>query len=109
MSIEIYCQYSRLNKNVNCFILQHICNEEKMAEWLSFDKFEATIMEALESLNDLVDESDPDVNIPNIVHAFQTAERIRAIHPHHDWFHLVGLIHDLGKVSKQYLNVHLNY
>lgn len=74
-----------------------------MAEWLSFDKFEATIMEALESLNDLVDESDPDVNIPNIVHAFQTAERIRAIHPHHDWFHLVGLIHDLGKVSKQYL------
>lgn len=72
--------------------------KRKMAEWLSFDKFEATIMEALESLNDLVDESDPDVDIPNIVHAFQTAERIRAVHPNHDWFHLVGLIHDLGKV-----------
>lgn len=70
-----------------------------MAEWLSFDKFEMTIMEALESLNDLVDESDPDVNIPNIVHAYQTAERIRAIHPEIDWFHLVGLVHDLGKVS----------
>jgi len=74
-----------------------------MAEWLCFDKFEMTIMEALESLNDLVDESDPDVNIPNIVHAFQTAERIRAVHPNHDWFHLVGLIHDLGKVSKHIL------
>lgn len=75
-----------------------------MAEWLSFDKFEMTIMEALESLNNLVDESDPDVNIPNIVHAFQTAERIRSVHPNHDWFHLVGLIHDLGKVSKHILN-----
>ena len=28
-------------------------------------------------LNDLVDESDPDLDLPNIVHAFQTAERIR--------------------------------
>lgn len=69
-----------------------------MAEWLSFDKFESTIMDALETLNSLVDESDPDVNIPNIVHAFQTAERIREVHPDEDWFHLVGLIHDLGKV-----------
>ncbi|VVC31994.1 Inositol oxygenase [Cinara cedri] len=72
--------------------------KRKMAQWLSFDKFESTIMEVLESLNDLVDESDPDVDIPNIIHAYQTAERIRAIHPNHDWFHLVGLIHDLGKV-----------
>lgn len=72
--------------------------KKKMAEWLSFDKFESTIMDALETLNNLVDESDPDVNIPNIVHAFQTAERIREAHPNEDWFHLVGLIHDLGKV-----------
>ena len=28
-------------------------------------------------LNNLVDESDPDLDLPNIVHAFQTAERIR--------------------------------
>lgn len=71
-----------------------------MAEWLSFDKFKATIMETLESLNALVDESDPDVDIPNIVHAYQTAERIRDVYPNYDWFHLVGLIHDLGKVSR---------
>lgn len=57
-------------------------------------------MTALEKLNDLVDESDPDNNIPNIVHAFQTAERIRLEHPNDDWFHLTGLIHDLGKVNK---------
>lgn len=55
-------------------------------------------MEALEKLNDLVDESDPDVDVPNIVHAFQTAERLREAHPDKDWLHLTGLIHDLGKV-----------
>ena len=55
-------------------------------------------MEALEMLNELVDESDPDIDMPNIVHAFQTAERIREDHPDQDWFHLTGLIHDLGKV-----------
>jgi Fe-S cluster assembly ATPase SufC len=31
----------------------------------------------LDMLNNLVDESDPDLDLPNIVHAFQTAERIR--------------------------------
>jgi len=36
--------------------------------------------------------------LPNIVHAFQTAERARQRHPDEDWFHLTGLIHDLGKV-----------
>lgn len=55
--------------------------------------------EALEKLNELVDESDPDVDIPNIVHAFQTAERIRKDYPNDDWFHLTGLIHDAGKVN----------
>ena len=43
-----------------------------------------------------VDESDPDLDLPNIVHAFQTAERIRQEHPDKEWFQLVGLIHDLG-------------
>ena len=38
------------------------------------------------------------VNIPNSVHAFQTAERIREVHPDKPWFHLTGLIHDLGKM-----------
>ncbi|XP_037281252.2 myo-inositol oxygenase isoform X2 [Rhipicephalus microplus] len=74
----------------------------KMAEWGKFNKARMPIMEALEKLNDLVDESDPDVDIPNIVHAFQTAEKIRAAHPQQDWFHLTGLIHDLGKVMAFY-------
>lgn len=71
---------------------------DRMSYWCKFDKVEMTVMEALEKLNALVDESDPDVDIPNMIHAFQTAERIRQIHPDSDWFHLVGLIHDLGKM-----------
>ena len=38
------------------------------------------------------------IALPNSVHAFQTAERIREAHPDKDWFHLIGLIHDLGKI-----------
>ncbi|KAF9791413.1 hypothetical protein SFRURICE_003205 [Spodoptera frugiperda] len=70
----------------------------RMAEWLKFNHFKSTIKDALIKLNELVDESDPDTDLPNIVHAFQTAERIREEHPDQDWFHLIGLIHDLGKV-----------
>ncbi len=76
--------------------------KKKMEDWLKFDKFRGTIMDTLMRLNDLVDESDPDADIPNIVHAFQTAERIRLEHPNDDWFHLTGLIHDLGKVGAVY-------
>lgn len=66
---------------------------------MKFDHMKCTMKEALVKLNDLVDESDPDVDIPNIVHAFQTAERIRKDYPDDDWFHLTGLIHDAGKVN----------
>lgn len=73
----------------------------RMKEWLRFDKVKMTVKEALTKLNNLVDESDPDTDLPNIVHAFQTAELIRKEHPDLDWFHLTGLIHDLGKVRKR--------
>ncbi|KAK2181731.1 hypothetical protein NP493_383g01039 [Ridgeia piscesae] len=76
--------------------------KERLEYWTKFDHGERTIMEALDILNSVVDESDPDVDIPNSVHAYQTAERIREVHPDLDWFHLVGLIHDLGKVMVQF-------
>lgn len=75
-----------------------VFDSDKMAKWLTFSHFKSTVREALEKLNELVDESDPDVDIPNIVHAFQTAEKIRQDYPDSDWFHLTGLVHDLGKV-----------
>ncbi|XP_046841430.1 inositol oxygenase-like [Xenia sp. Carnegie-2017] len=72
--------------------------EQMRKEWLSLDHDEMTIMDAITLLDNLVDESDPDIDLPNSVHAFQTAERIREAHPDKDWFQLVGLIHDVGKV-----------
>jgi inositol oxygenase len=71
---------------------------ERRAKWCSFRHKKMTMMEALFELNKLVDDSDPDVDVPNSGHAFQTAERIREMHPDKDWFHLTGLIHDIGKV-----------
>lgn len=53
--------------------------------------------EALERLNALVDESDPDTDLPQIAHALQTAEKIRS-DGHPDWMQLIGLIHDAGKM-----------
>jgi len=59
-----------------------------------------SVWEALEYLNQIVDDSDPDTNLPQIQHALQTAEAIREKWPEEefDWFPLVGLIHDLGKI-----------
>lgn len=60
-----------------------------------------SIWDALQELDKLVDESDPDLNLPNSVHAFQTAEAIRKsiTDESQDWFVLVGLLHDIGKVD----------
>ncbi|MBM4002421.1 MAG: inositol oxygenase [Planctomycetes bacterium] len=55
------------------------------------------IWEAVEFLNQLVDDSDPDIQLPQIAHAMQTAEAIRA-DGHPRWFILTGLLHDMGKV-----------
>lgn len=70
--------------------------------WLKFNHAKLTVREALEKLNDLIDESDPDTSMPNIVHAFQAAEQAREEFPEHDWIHLTGLIHDLGKIMAFY-------
>jgi hypothetical protein len=44
-------------------------------------KADMTIMDAIFMLNNLIDESDPDTAEPNSFHLFQTAERIRQVHP----------------------------
>ncbi|XP_064625097.1 inositol oxygenase-like [Lineus longissimus] len=72
--------------------------KNRLAFWKTFHHDEKTIMEACDLLNELVDETDPDLGVPNAIHAFQTAEKIREAHPDEDWFHLTGFIHDIGKV-----------
>lgn len=56
-----------------------------------------TMWEALERLNELVDDSDPDTDLPQVAHALQTAEKMRG-DGRPDWMQLVGLIHDSGKM-----------
>jgi inositol oxygenase len=66
----------------------------------SFNNTKMTIWEAFQALKGYVDSSDPDSSLPNLEHMLQTAEGIRAA-GHPDWFQLVGLLHDMGKI--QYL------
>ncbi len=70
---------------------------EKEREFLKFDKREMSIWDAIDFLNTLVDDSDPDTEMDQFQHLLQTSEAIReAGHP--DWFVLTGFVHDLGKV-----------
>lgn len=69
----------------------------KKAEYSPLNKLEMGIWDALEKMNSFVDDSDPDLALPQIIHALQTAEAIRQDR-HPRWFILAGLIHDLGKV-----------
>ncbi|GMY34451.1 inositol oxygenase 1-like [Fagus crenata] len=72
---------------------------KKMREqYGKLDRVEMSIWECCELLNEVVDESDPDLDEPQIEHLLQTAEAIRKDYPDEDWLHLTGLIHDLGKV-----------
>ncbi|KAL9225625.1 hypothetical protein vseg_001526 [Gypsophila vaccaria] len=67
-------------------------------EYSKLKRVEMSIWECCELLNEVVDESDPDLDEPQIEHLLQTAEAIRKDYPNEDWLHLTGLIHDLGKV-----------
>lgn len=69
----------------------------KEKEFLKFDKREMTLWDAVEFLNTLVDDSDPDTDLDQTQHLLQTSEAIRA-DGHPDWFVLTGFLHDLGKV-----------
>ena len=71
--------------------------QQKRAQYLPREQRRMGIWEAMEFLNTLVDDSDPDTELTQIEHLLQTAEAIRA-DGHPPWFVLTGLIHDLGKV-----------
>ncbi|XP_059636882.1 inositol oxygenase 4-like [Cornus florida] len=103
-SFRDYDVESERQKTVEEFYrLQHINQtydfvKRMREEYGKLDKVEMSIWECCELLNDVVDESDPDLDVPQIEHLLQTAEAIRKDYPNEDWLHLTGLIHDLGKV-----------
>jgi inositol oxygenase len=69
----------------------------KKREYFGKTKRVMTIWEAMEFLNTLVDDSDPDTELSQIEHLMQTSEAIRR-DGYPRWFILTGLIHDLGKI-----------
>jgi inositol oxygenase len=87
--------YKLMRKNQT---LEFVLRMEK--RWKSFKNAKMTILEGFKALEGYVDSSDPDSSTPNLEHMLQTAEGIRAA-GHPDWFQLVGLLHDMGKI--QYL------
>ncbi|XP_019620045.1 PREDICTED: inositol oxygenase-like isoform X1 [Branchiostoma belcheri] len=106
-NFEVSTQSSEANSHTdqvrNTYQLMHTHQtvdfvRRKMEYWCKLDHAQMTMLECLEELNNLVDESDPDVDVPNIYHAFQTAESVREKHPDKDWLQLTGLIHDAGKI-----------
>lgn len=69
----------------------------KKADFLRFSRQRMNPWAALDFLNTLVDDSDPDIALPQIDHLVQTAEAMRH-DGQPDWMVLTGFIHDLGKV-----------
>lgn len=69
----------------------------KKREYMPLEKKRMSVWEAMEQLNRLVDDSDPDTDLSQIDHNFQTAEACRR-DGRPDWFVLAGFVHDLGKV-----------
>lgn len=70
----------------------------KRNEYSKLNKTTMSIKKALLLLEDFIDPSDPDLDIENSIHAYQTAEKIREKYPKNKEYQIIGLIHDLGKI-----------
>lgn len=98
-SFRDYAAESERQKSVEEFYrMNHIHQTynfvKKMREqYGKMDRVEMSIWECCELLNDVVDDSDPDLDEPQIQHLLQTAEAIRKDYPDQDWLHLTALIH----------------
>lgn len=88
--VELHYREMRKNQTV-----AHV--RDMYAKYHKFDRAQMTIAEAFVALEGYVDSSDPDTELPNMVHMLQTAEAIRA-KGFPDWMQLTGLLHDIGKI-----------
>lgn len=91
--VDTVREFYKLNHTYQTY--DFVCEKEN--EFLKFDKKEMSIWDAVDFLNTLIDDSDPDTSMDQLQHLMQTSEAIRA-DGHPDWFVLTGFIHDLGKV-----------
>ncbi len=89
--------YAEMHKKVD---LDYTLKMRK--KYSKYDNCKMTIKKALSMMDDFIDPSDPDLDVPNSIHAYQTAERIRERYPEDKELQIAGLIHDLGKVLFSY-------
>lgn len=75
----------------------HEFAQAKRKEFLGLNRRKMGVWEAMEYLNTLVDDSDPDTDLSQLQHLLQTSEHIRA-DGHPRWFIVAGMVHDLGKM-----------
>ena len=87
-----YLFYKEMHENQT---LQHVLT---MIKKYDTPKMEMSIQKALSLMDNFIDPSDPDVDVPNSIHAYQTAERCRKLYPNDKELQVTCLIHDLGKV-----------
>jgi inositol oxygenase len=102
------------------------CHSESshLCSCLAAARLNAVPCDCAELLNEVVDDSDPDLDLPQVTaadltlssctvsadsflshalrsqiqHLLQTAEACRKLHPDKPWFHLAGFMHDIGKI-----------
>ncbi|MCE2862415.1 MAG: hypothetical protein RIR76_466 [Verrucomicrobiota bacterium] len=71
--------------------------QAKRKEYLGLNRMQMSVWEAMEYLNQLIDDSDPDTDLSQLQHLLQTAEAMRR-DGQPRWMILTGLVHDLGKI-----------
>jgi len=102
--VEEYRVYTEGNSVARFYHENHIKQtynlvQEKKQRFLgSGGKYKYSIMECAKKLNEIVDESDPDISKSQIYHLVQTGEMARKYYPELRWLHLIGFLHDLGKI-----------
>ena len=88
-----YFLYKEMHENQN---LDYVV--KKKQQYLKLNNKKMTIKEVLSKMDTFIDPSDPDLDVENSIHAYQTAERIRKKYPENKELQIIGLIHDLGKI-----------
>jgi len=89
-SVKEFYRLNHLNQTVDFVRAKH-------AEYLPLRKRQMSVWEAIEYLEEVVDDSDPDTDLSQLEHALQTSEALRAAGQPR-WMVLTGFLHDLGKV-----------
>mgnify|MGYP001357855598 CR=1 FL=1 len=99
----MYRNYSKINEDIKNNYKEARQNQtlEYVKRVNDFDtkrnKYKINVWEVIDRLNQFIDISDPDIMLPNSLHAFQSAEEARK-NGEPEWFQLVCLLHDLGKI-----------